>query len=95
MSTQAIVKVADTKVADGEATVAIVYFPGEHAAHVVCSCCGTLSTDTFATDADSSDTFITGRGGGEAFVARWNANVRANAHAEHGVHRAGQVGGAR
>ena len=85
MSTQAIVKLADTKVADGKATVAIVYFPGEHVAHVVCSRCGTLSTDTF----------ITGLGDGEAFVVRWNANVRANAHAKHGVHHAEQIGGAR
>lgn len=93
MSNQAIVRVADTKVADGEATVIIVYFPGEHAAHVVCSCCGTLSTDTYATEVDGTDTFVTGLGGGEMFVIRWNANVRANAHAKHGVHHAERIGG--
>lgn len=95
MTAQAIVRVADTKVADGEATVIVVYFPGEHAAHVICSCCGTLSTDTCAADADNADTFVTGLGGGEMFTIRWNANVRANAHAKHGMHSAERIGGAR
>lgn len=81
MSTQAIVRVADAKVANGEATVAVVYFPGKRAVHVVCSCCGTVSTDTYAADASDD----------EMFTVRWNANVRANAHARHVTHRAERI----
>jgi hypothetical protein len=87
MSTQAVVKTADTEVADGEATVITAHFPGEHAIHVVCSCCGTLSTDTYAVEARDG-------GMGEMFVARWNANCRANAHAKYGEHPAARTGGA-
>jgi hypothetical protein len=71
----------------GEATVITAHFPGEHAIHVVCSCCGTLSTDTYAVEARDG-------GMGEMFVARWNANCRANAHAKYGEHPAARTGGA-
>src|SRR4051812_27737977 len=81
MSTQAIARVADAEVANGKATVAIVYLHDKRAVHIVCSCCGTVSTDTYA--ADSSDD--------EMFTVRWNANVRANAHARHGTHRAERI----
>jgi hypothetical protein len=81
MSTQAIVRVADAKVANGEATVAVVYLLDKRAVHVVCSCCGTVSTDTYADDAS----------GDEMFTIRWNGNVRANAHARHGTHRAERI----
>lgn len=84
MSTQVIVRLADTEAADGEATVAVVYLHDKRAVHVVCSGCGTVSTDTYAADASDD----------EMFIVRWNANVRANAHAEHAVHHAEQIGGA-
>lgn len=81
MSTQAIVRLADAEVANGEATVAVVYLHDKRAVHIVCSGCGTVSTDTYA--ADTSDD--------EMFTVRWNANVRANAHARHGTHRAERI----
>lgn len=84
MNTQAIVEVADTEVANGEATVIAAHLPGKHAVHVVCSRCGTLSTDTYTADVGSD----------EMFVIRWNANVRANTHARHGTHRAERIGAA-
>lgn len=77
MSTQAIVRVADAEVTNGKATVAVVYLHDKRAVHVVCSCCGTVSTDTYA--ADSSDD--------EMLTVCWNANTRANAHARCGTHR--------
>lgn len=81
MSTQAIVRLADVEVANGEATVAVVYLHDKRAVHIVCSGCGTVSTDAYA--ADTSDD--------EMFTVRWNANVRANAHARHGTHRAERI----